>query len=92
MPSARPTLLCGCTTAAMTAAVATDKTTMPPRNMNAEYSVVRHISTPITASPATPHASSSSGQFGRRTGRRVGHPIASAAPTSSPPARVSVPS
>ena len=61
--------------------------------MNGEYWFVRQIRTPITASPAIPAASSGhlaargSGAF-----LRAGHAIASAAPSSRPNARVSVPS
>ena len=53
-PSARPSRDPGVTTAATVAAVATDSTTRPPRNMKSEYWFVRHTSSPMTASPATP--------------------------------------
>jgi hypothetical protein len=61
--------------------------------MNGEYWPVRQISSAMTASPATPPTSTST-RTARAdgAGRRLGQAMASAAPISSPSARVSVPS
>ena len=69
--------------------------------MKSEYWFVRHTSSPMTASPAIPAASSShrtaagtlrSALVPPTAGLRVGQTIATAAPISRPQARVSVPS
>ncbi len=69
----------GVTTAATVAAVATDSTTRPPRNMKSEYWLVRNTSSPITASPASPAASSSH--------RQAAGTVRSAGTARSAPAR-----
>ena len=80
--------------AATTSAVATDRSSSPPRNMKSEYSFVRHTSSTTTTRPARPATSSSRRDPAEsvRAPRLVGYTIATAAPISSPNARVSVPS
>ena len=62
--------------------------------MNGEYWLVRHTSSTTTTRPASPAASSSRRGPAEsvRPPRLVGYTIATAAPISSPNARVSVPS
>ena len=89
-------MLDGLTTAAITAAEASDSRIIPVGYRNELSELVRQTSSRITISPTSPTASSSAGlRTDLRNASldiRVGHTIASAAPTSNPNARVSVPS
>src|SRR5947208_13162786 len=88
-PSLGPSLLAGLTTAAITAAVATDRRTNPSGYRNAEVERVLQTRRRIPTRPATPIASRRLRTGGRATirGERLGKAIARAAPTRRPNAR-----